>query len=136
MPRALGALALSIALAAPGAASSPLAQPRVLVFTKTAGFHHDSIPAAVAAVQRLGAQNGFDVDATEDAGAFTDAGLSRYDAVVFLMTTGDVLDDAQQASLQRFVRAGHGWVGVHSAADTEYDWPWYGGLVGAYFRSH
>jgi cytochrome c len=136
MQRALFALGLAVALVVPDAASAPLAQPRILVFSKTAGFRHDSIPAAIAAVQKLGVQNGFDVDATEDAGAFTDAALARYDAVVFLMTTGDVLDDAQQAALQRFVRAGHGWVGVHSAADTEYDWPWYGALVGAYFRSH
>jgi type 1 glutamine amidotransferase len=76
------------------------------------------------------------VDATEDAGTFTDAGLAPYAAVVFLITTGDVLDDGQQAAFERYVRAGHGWVGVHSAADTEYDWSWYGGLVGAYFRSH
>jgi cytochrome c len=119
-------------------AAAPAAEPpwRILVFTKTAGFRHDSIPAAIAAVQQLGAANGFGVDQTEDAGAFTDANLARYRAVMFLLTTGDVLDDAQQSAFQRYIEAGGGFVGVHSAADTEHDWPWYGGLVGTYFLSH
>lgn len=110
--------------------------PRVLVFSKTAGFRHDSIPEGVATVKDLGAQHGFAVDATEEAGAFTDAGLARYAAVVFLSTTGDVLDAAQQAAFERYIGAGGGYVGVHAAADTEYDWPFYGGLAGAYFQSH
>src|SRR5438105_15292077 len=135
MKRAI-VLALGLGVLAPGAASSPAAAPKVLVFTKTAGFRHASIPAAVQAVTMLATQNRFDVDTTEDAGAFTDTNLARYEAVVFLLTTGDVLDDVQQAAFQRYIGAGHGWVGVHSAADTEYDWPWYGGLVGAYFRDH
>ena len=109
---------------------------RLLVFSRTAGFRHDSIPDAVAAVGRLGDQNGFLVDATEDPSVFTDAGLADYSAVSFLLTTGDVLDDSQQAAFERYIAAGHGFVGVHSAADTEYDWPWYGGLLGAYFASH
>jgi cytochrome c len=136
MKRGFALLGLGLALLAPGAASAPAATPSILVFTKTAGFRHASIPIAIQAVRDLGAKNGFAVDATEDGGAFTDANLKRYDAVVFLMTTGDVLDDTEQAAFQRFIRAGGGWAGVHSASDTEYDWPWYGGLVGAYFRSH
>jgi type 1 glutamine amidotransferase len=129
-------LASAVGLLAPAAVSAPLAVPKVLVFTKTTGFRHASIPVAVQAVTALGTKNGFAVDTTEDGGAFTDANLAGYDAVVFLLTTGDVLDDAQQAAFQRYIRAGHGWVGVHSASDTEYDWAWYGGLVGAYFRDH
>lgn len=108
----------------------------VLVFSKTAGFRHDSIPDGIATIQQLGADNGFTVDATEDAGAFTPGNLQQYDAVVFLSTTGDVLDDAQQRAFEDYVGAGGGYVGVHAAADTEYDWPFYGGLVGAYFDSH
>ncbi|WBB62075.1 ThuA domain-containing protein [Streptomyces sp. WMMC500] len=108
----------------------------VLVFSKTAGFRHDSIPDGIAAIQQLGADNGFTVDATEDAGAFTAGNLEQYDAVVFLSTTGDVLDAAQQQAFEDYVAAGGGYVGVHAAADTEYDWPFYGGLVGAYFHSH
>jgi cytochrome c len=124
----------SAAPAAPAAPAQPLV--RVLAFTKTAAFRHDSIPAAVAALRELGTENGIAVDATENGSAFTDAGLARYDAVVFLLTTGDVLDVAQQNAFERYVRGGGGYAGVHSAADTEYDWPWYGELVGTYFRSH
>lgn len=111
-------------------------EPSVLVFTKTAGFRHASIPAGVAMVEELGTEHGFSVDHTEDAGAFTDANLPQYSAVVFLSTTGDVLDPNQQAAFERYIEAGGGFVGVHAAADTEYDWPWYGTIVGAYFESH
>lgn len=109
---------------------------RVLVFSKTAGFRHTSIEAGVEAVERVGRSLGFEVEHTEDDAWFTDERLARYDAVVFLNTTGDVLDLSQEAAFVRYIQAGHGFVGVHSAADTEYDWPWYGRLVGAYFRSH
>ncbi|USN99526.1 MAG: ThuA domain-containing protein [Phycisphaeraceae bacterium] len=109
---------------------------RVLVFSKTAGFRHDSIPEGIACLKQLGRDAGFSVDATEDAGAFTSENLANYGVVVFLNTTGDVLDDDQQAAFEAWYRAGHGYLGVHSASDTEYDWPWYGQLVGAYFNRH
>lgn len=109
---------------------------RVLAFSRTTGFRHDSIPDAIAAVQALGAENGFLVDASEDPSIFTDSGLSGYSAVIFLLTTGHILEVSQQAAFERFISAGSGFVGVHSAADTEYDWSWYGGLMGAYFASH
>jgi len=118
-----------------GAAPPPIGR-RVLVFSKTTGFRHDSIPDGIAAIRRLGGERGFSVDATEDASLFEDSRLAPYAAVVFLCTTGDVLDDDQQAAFQRYIEKGRGFVGVHSAADTEYDWPWYGGLVGAYFKNH
>ncbi|MFE2757834.1 ThuA domain-containing protein [Actinosynnema sp. NPDC059335] len=108
----------------------------VLVFSKTAGFRHDSIPAGTQAVRDLGAANNFTVTATEDASQFTAANLARYEAVVFLNTTGDVLDGNQQAAFESYIRGGGGYVGVHSASDTEYDWSFYGELVGAYFASH
>ena len=111
-------------------------KPRVLVFSKTAGFRHSSIETGIAAVKKLGAENGFDVDATEDATVFNDTTLKRYRAVVFMSTTGDILDAVQQDALERYIQAGGGWVGVHSATDTEYDWPWYGKLAGAWFQSH
>jgi type 1 glutamine amidotransferase len=109
---------------------------RVLAFSKTAGFRHDSIPEGVATIRALGERGGFTVDATEDASAFTPANLRRYDAVVFLSTTGDVLDATQQSAFEGYIRRGGGYVGVHAAADTEYDWAFYGGLAGAYFQSH
>jgi cytochrome c len=109
---------------------------RVLVFSKTAGFRHSSIGVGLAAIRKLGQENGFSVDATEDAGAFTSKNLARYRAVVFLNTTGDVLDAAQQDDFERYIQAGGGYVGIHSATDTEYDWPWYGRLAGAWFNGH
>jgi cytochrome c len=127
------ALAASL-LSAHAAAAAPLE--RVLVFSETAGFRHDSIPAGITAINELGAANGFAVDATEDSTAFTDANLAQYDAVVFLSTTGDVLTDEQQGAFERFIQAGNGYVGIHAGADTEYGWDWYGDLVGAYFASH
>ncbi len=109
---------------------------KVLVFSKTAAFRHDSIPNGIAMVQALATTNNFAVDATEDATVFTDASLAQYQAVIFLCTTGDVLDGNQQAAFERYIRGGGGYVGIHSASDTEYTWPWYGQLVGAYFKSH
>ncbi|MEE1807297.1 ThuA domain-containing protein [Streptomyces sp. BE133] len=109
---------------------------RVLVFSKTAGFRHDAIPDGVAALKELGKDSNITVDATEEAGQFTTSNLARYDAVVFLSTTGDVLNAEQQKAFENYVTTGGGYMGVHAAADTEYDWPFYGELVGAYFAGH
>lgn len=109
---------------------------RVLVFSKTEGFKHSSIPAGIAALQQLGAENDFLVDTTKNAGFFTEEKLKTYAAVIFLNTTGDVLNPTQQSHFERYIQAGGGFVGVHAATDTEYDWPWYGKLVGAYFKNH
>jgi type 1 glutamine amidotransferase len=108
----------------------------VLVFSRTAGFRHEVIEVGVESVRLLGAQHGFVVDATEDPAVFTDQRLARYRVVMFLNTTGTVLDAQEQAAFERFIRSGNGFVGVHSATDTSYDWPWYGKLVGAWFRNH
>jgi type 1 glutamine amidotransferase len=109
---------------------------RILVFSKTAGFRHSSIEPGIAALRNLGAAHDFEVDATEDAGQFTTANLARYKTVVFLSTTGDVLNNEQQTAFTTYIRGGGGFVGIHAAADTEHGWSWYGGLVGAYFVSH
>lgn len=109
---------------------------RVLVFSKTAGFRHDAIPEGIAALKELGKDSNITVDATEEAGQFTTANLARYDAVVFMSTTGDVLNADQQKAFENYIATGGGYMGVHAAADTEYDWSFYGGLVGAYFDSH
>jgi cytochrome c len=108
----------------------------VLVFSKTAEFRHGSIPAGITAIQQLGAANNFTVEATEDAAQFNATNLARFRAVIWLSTTGDVLNASQQAAFEQYVRAGGGYVGIHAASDTEYAWPWYGNLVGAYFASH
>jgi cytochrome c len=108
----------------------------VLVFSKTAAYRHASIPQGIHAIKELGAAHGFAVDSTEDGARFSDATLARYKVVVFLNTTGDILDDAEKAAFERYIRSGGGFVGIHSASDTEYQWPWYGRLVGAWFASH
>lgn len=136
MKRILLATAVAAALLPASSAQAADAAYDVLVFSKTAGFRHDSIPQGIQAVRDLGAANNFTVTATEDANAFTTANLGQYEAVVFLNTTGDVLNDTQQAAFESYIRGGGGYVGVHSAADTEYGWPFYGQLVGAYFASH
>ncbi len=108
----------------------------VLVFSKTAAFRHASIESGQRAIINLGAHRGFAVTTTEDAQDFNDQNLQDYHVIVFLSTTGDVLDVEQQRVMERFIQAGGGFVGIHAAADTEYDWSWYGGLVGAYFDGH
>ncbi|SCC59306.1 cytochrome c [Chitinophaga costaii] len=110
--------------------------PRVLVFSRTKGWHHASIPTAIAAIQKMGANNDFIVDTTTDATRFNDDTLRQYAAVIFCNTTGNVLNGVQQAAFERYIQAGGGYAGIHAAADTEYDWPWYGKLVGAWFESH
>jgi type 1 glutamine amidotransferase len=108
-----------------------------LIFSKTAAFRHtECIPQGTVAIAQMAARRGFEVDATENANLFTDENLAKYDVVIFLCTTGDVLNASQQAAFERFIKAGGGYAGIHSASDTEYDWAWYGGLVGAYFRDH
>jgi type 1 glutamine amidotransferase len=109
---------------------------RGLLFSRTAGFRHDSIPAAVSAFMDLQDAVGCELEASEEASQFTPESLARFHLVVFLMTTGDVLDAGQQAAFEAWIGAGGGYLGVHSASDTEYDWPFYGALVGSYFARH
>jgi type 1 glutamine amidotransferase len=128
------ALMLSLTLAFASAAAG--ATFKVLVFSKTAGFRHASIANGLAAIRQLATQNDFEVVATENGAAFNDTNLVQFAAVIFLSTTGDVLDATQQSAFERYIRAGGGYAGIHAASDTEYSWPWYGGLVGAWFSSH
>ena len=107
-----------------------------MVFSKTTGYYHESIPSGIAAIQKLGSENNFEVDTTKDATKFTPENLKQYKAIIFLSTTHDVLDEDQQKAMEQYIKGGGGYVGIHAAADTEYDWPWYNKLVGAYFKSH
>jgi type 1 glutamine amidotransferase len=129
---------LPIALVAVLAASTARAEQfSVLLFSKTAGWHHESILAGVPAIRALGELHDFKVFWTDDANrVFNDRELAKYKAVIFLCTTGDVLNDQQQAAFERFIKAGGGFVGIHSASDTEYDWPWYTKMVGRMFHIH
>jgi type 1 glutamine amidotransferase len=109
---------------------------RILVFSRTLGFHHASIPTGIAAIQKIGKENNLEVDTTTDANYFNAKQLNKYAAVVFLSTTGNVLNDEQQGAFEQYIKSGGGFVGIHAATDTEYDWAWYNQLVGAYFKSH
>lgn len=109
---------------------------RVLVFSLTKGFHHASIKEGNAFFIHLGSQHGFIADTTTNANDFTAKNLKRYNSVVWLNTTGDVLNSEQQAAFEKYIQGGGGYVGIHAATDTEYDWPWYNALAGAYFSSH
>jgi type 1 glutamine amidotransferase len=108
----------------------------LLVYTRTAGYRHASIPTALAALRRLGRENGFAVAATEDPGLIRPEFLEAFGALAFVNTSGEVLDPAGRKAVRAFVEAGGGFAGVHAACDTAYDWPWYGILVGARFRAH
>ncbi|BBM73039.1 ThuA domain-containing protein [Rhodothermus marinus] len=134
----LSALLLLGACSMPGNGQPADDEPafRVLVFSRTAGYRHDSIPDGIAAIQELGAAHGFQVTATEDPAYFQPDSLAQFAVVVFLNTSGDVLDALQQEAFRAYIQNGGGFVGVHAASDTEYDWPWYGNLVGAYFKNH
>ncbi|QMW03303.1 ThuA domain-containing protein [Spirosoma foliorum] len=117
-------------------ATSTTSPKRILVFSKTKGWKHTSIPFGIAALQKLGRENNFRVDTTKNAAYFNDDSLKHYQAVVWLSTTGNVLNQVQQAAFERYIQAGGGYLGIHAAADTEYDWPWYNKLAGGYFASH
>lgn len=108
----------------------------ILVFSKTTGFRHDSIPDGQAMLRLLSTKNNWQIEFTEDSNYFTINNLSQYSVVVWLNTTGDVLSPEQQVAFQFYIENGGGYLGIHAASDTEYSWPWYGELVGAYFHSH
>ena len=108
----------------------------ILLFSKTVEFRHDSIAPAIAGINSLGGGNNFKVFHTEDASYFDSTNLRNYHAVIFLNTSGNVLNDDQQKHFKQYIQGGGGWVGIHCATDTETDWPWYGKLAGAYFNGH
>ena len=110
--------------------------PKILVFSKTTEHRHESINEGKKAFLKMGLENKWIVDTTEDASVFNNKNLFKYKVVIFLNTTGNVLDSLQQLSFQKYIKNGGSFVGIHGAADTEKEWPWYNGLVGAYFKSH
>ncbi|HEX6213084.1 MAG TPA: ThuA domain-containing protein [Methylomirabilota bacterium] len=133
---------LVLGLAAPPAgAAPPDPRFRAWVFSKVTNYYHESIPAGVAAIERLGGDRGFEVVVSDDPEGFTDERLATFDVVIFNNTNstpekGNLLDDRQRAAFQRYIRAGGGFAGIHSASGTERDWEWYGRLVGAFFKQH
>lgn len=109
---------------------------RILVFSKTNGWRHESIIDGKKALLELGQDEGLAVDISENAALFDSNTLAGYDAVVFLNTTGNIFNNSQRRAFEHYIRSGGGFVGIHSATDTEYEWPWYNKLVGAYFAGH
>ena len=110
--------------------------PKVLIFSKTAGYHHASIPLGIKAIQDLGLKNGFEVDTTTDANKFAEDSLKKYATLIFLSSTGELLSGNQEIALERYIQSGGGFVGIHAATDAEYDWNWYVNMIGASFLSH
>ncbi|NRA76011.1 MAG: ThuA domain-containing protein [Planctomycetes bacterium] len=108
----------------------------ILVYSRTTGFRHGSIGVGKKTLAKLGKKHGFEVEITEDPTVFTEEKLRAHDVVVFLNTTQDVLDAKQESAFEGWIRSGGGYVGIHSASDTEYDWTFYGHLMGAYFSGH
>jgi len=109
---------------------------RALIVTTTRGWHHESIHYGVVALEEMARENFFDAVLLEDPNGFTDDYLKQFQVIIFLNTTGDILDSAQQRVMERFIRSGKGFVGIHSASDTEYGWEWYTRLVGRMFYIH
>ena len=111
-------------------------QNKVLIFARTNGYHHESIADGITAIMALGREHQFAVDSTTDSLKISDANMKNYKAIIFLSTTGRVLAEEQEKALQNFIHKGGGYVGIHAAADCEYNWPWYNKLVGGWFKSH
>lgn len=131
-----------VGLALLPALAQPAPEFKVLVFSKTTAFRHPSIANGIQMIQQLGAAHNFAVDATEDAARFSAAQLAQYDVVIFLNTTSPrdgskpLLNSTQRTAFEQYIRAGGGYLGIHAASDGEYNWAWYGNLVGAYFKDH
>lgn len=117
-------------------AMSCSATDHVLVFSKTEGFRHKSIETGVKAIEVLGVENKFKVTHSEDSKVFLSKQMKKYDLVIFLNTTGDILNTEEEAAFKKYINKGGSFLGVHAATDTEYGWEWYGKLVGAYFENH
>ena len=111
-------------------------QKKILIFSKTARYHHESIDAGIKAIQKLGAANHFSVDQTIDSSAINEENLKKYAALIFLSPSGNIIDSAGKAAMQKFIRSGKGFVGIHAASTIEKNWSWYGKLVGGVFTGH
>lgn len=109
---------------------------KALIVTTTNGWHHESLHYGVVALEEMAKKNFFDAVLFQDPNSFTDSFLKQFQVVIFLNTTGDILNPQQQKVMERFIQSGKGFVGIHSASDTEYDWDWYTKLVGRMFYIH
>jgi|GEM_PF-800691 len=108
----------------------------ILLYTKANEFAHESRHAGIEAINKLSSKFNFNAFATEDSSHFIEENLAKYDVIIFLSTSGNVLDDNGKSSLKNFINKGGGFVGIHASTDTEYNWEWYGELIGNYFKDH
>lgn len=130
----LGCMALFLNLKA---ADYPAKKPKVLIFSLTKGYRHAAIPDGIIAIKKLGSANGFDVDTSENVNVFTIENLKKYKTLVFLSPTGsNIFSDAQKEALKQYINNGGGFVGIHAATDVNFEWEWYGKMVGGFFDSH
>ena len=139
LPRALAFVACTLACITLASAASP--ERRVLVYTKNevgkGKYVHDNIAASVAAIKKLGTENHFIVDVSDDPAVFTDANLKRYQTLVFDNTNNEIFtSEDQKAAFQRYIRGGGGFVGIHSATGSMRQWPWFWALIGGKFSRH
>lgn len=110
---------------------------KIMVFSHTKGFRHKSIEPGVEALKKLGKENGYTIVHTENPADFNDKNLKQFKVLLFLNPTGNgVFNEEQKLAFQKYIRKGGGFVGVHAASDCNYDWDWYGKMVGGYFESH
>ncbi len=129
-------LAIAVLMLLASCSSVEIEKGRILIFSETKGFRHSSIEVGKETLTKLCEEKGYKVDTTENSSIMTPENLEQYAAVVFLSTTGDIFNEEEQAAFEGYINNGGGLVGIHSATDTEYDWPWYGKLIGGYFESH
>ena len=116
-----------------------LEAPTVLVFSKTNRFRHkDGIRGGLEALRSIAADQSMGIFATENGAVFNDDSLARFDVVVFLNATGDMLNADQERAFQEWLEAGGGWLGIHAAGDGSHaEWGWYmENLIGAEFTAH
>jgi type 1 glutamine amidotransferase len=131
----LAGTALQVSLAA---ASAQTVGSRILVYTRNGkGYVHDNISSSVAAIRKMGAENAFAVDAGDDPAVFTDANLKSYKAIVFSNSNNEAFtSDTQRDAFERYIEAGGGFAGIHSASGSERGWPYYWSILGGSFLRH
>lgn len=131
-----------IVLAALAAIPGFCAEKKVLVYTRnytsdSKGYIHDNIASSVAAIRKMGAENAFAVDASDDPGVFTTANLRQYSTIVFANTNNEAFaNDQQREAFQKYIRSGGGLVGIHSATGSERNWPYFWLVMGGKFLRH
>ena len=119
-----------------GMVQAQQSNPNILIFTKTEGFRHKSIPTGIAFMTELAQRNNWKISFSEDSNDFNDENLKQYNVLVFLNTSGDLFDENQKKALKKYMANGNGFVGVHAASNTEMEWPWFTEMIGATFKDH